>query len=329
MQELTRPETNNRPPHSAWKFVRGLVPILLLTAVLWTTDWNDMVSQARSADPLLLAGAVVLYQLAVLVQGWRWHVLAASDNSHWPRGRMQLINYISTFFDGFTPGKLGSDAFRLASFRNTGRIHHLVMSLLALRLHGMAASFVVAAVAGGVVLSIKHGWLKTGLPWLGGLVLLMIVSAKFYQVIRKGTVAVKYGRKGLLQSAAVQLSRAHDAVVSMFTSRRTLHRSNALVLLYTLLIVATYYCTGLAFKMTLPFQNYLAVVPLLVLASVAPITIQGRGLVEVIALGCWQGARASQEQILLTCFTVFAIMIVQGLMGGAVWVVSRSRIRRS
>lgn len=306
------------------RIVRTIVPILLLGAVLWTTDWPHLRECTRTADPGLLASAFAVYLAAVLVQGWRWHVLARSDGGDWPRWRMQRVNFVSMFFDSFTPGKLGSDAYRLATFRHTGRIHHLVVSLLALRLHGMAVSFVVAAVVGTIVLSIKHGWSRVALPAAVAATLLVPILMKSYSSIRKGTLHLKYNKRGLIQSVAVQISKAHDAIKAMFSNRRTLHESNLLALLYTLLLVTTYWLTGLAFGMKLPFQNYLAVVPLLILASVLPITIQGRGLTEVVAISLWQGRRASQEQILLTCLSVFAIMVLQGLIGGMIWVFSRT-----
>jgi glycosyltransferase 2 family protein len=305
------------------RVIRTLVPLMLLGAILWTTNWMDIVDHTRGANPYLLAAAFAIYQVAVLVQGWRWYVLVSSDGSNWPLGRMQLVNYSSMFFDSFTPGKLGSDAYRVASLRERGRTPYLIISLLALRLHGMAASFVMAAVVGTIVLSIKHGWLKVAVPSAFAAIVVTIVITKSYAIARKGTVHLKYNGTGFLKSLAAQLSRAHDAVKEIFSNKKTLHNSNMLALVYTLLLVSTYWLTGLAFGMTLPYQNYMAVVPLLVLASVMPITIQGRGLIEVIAISCWQGLRASQEQVVLTCITVFAIMIIQGLLGGIVWVLTR------
>ncbi len=314
------------PPRSRLRrsLATGL-PLALLGFILWYTDWADMLDHARRADPTLLCGAFLLYQLVVLIQGWRWQIVAASDGEHWPVGRMQFVNYVSMFFDSFTPGKLGSDAYRLAAMRRPGKVHHLVMSLLALRLHGMAANFVVAGVVGTIVLTIKHGWLKAAVPGAAIALALLLAIRPAYNAARRGTLHVKRTRSGFAQALALQLQKAHDAIKSMFADRRTRRASNVLVLAYTLAFVAVYWLVGRAFGMTLPFANYLAVVPLLVLASVIPISIQGRGLTEALAIGLWQGARASQEQILLTCLTVFAVMIVQGLIGGAIWVATRHR----
>lgn len=321
---------DTRPPRSRLRLAltTGL-PLALLGFILWYTDWADMFDHARRADPLLLFSAFMLYQLVVLIQGWRWQIVAASDGEHWPIGRMQFVNYVSMFFDSFTPGKLGSDAYRLAAMRRPGKVHHLVMSLLALRLHGMAANFVVSGVVGTIVLTVKHGWLKAAVPGAVIALVLFLAVRPAYNAARRGTLHIKRTRAGFAQALALQIQKAHDAIRSMFADRRTRRASNALVLIYTMAIVAVYWLVGRAFGMTLPFANYLAVVPLLVLASVIPISIQGRGLTEALAIGLWQGARASQEQILLTCLTVFAVMIVQGLIGGAIWVATRHRAASS
>lgn len=321
------PDDITTPRRRLLTVCRYLFPLLLLGAILWTTDWAHLKECTRGADPVLLVAAFLLYQAAVVIQGWRWHDLLQSDQSRWPFWRVQRVNYISMFFDAFTPGKLGSDAFRVAAFRSTGRIHHLVVSLLALRLHAMAANIVLAALVGGVVLTIKHGWLKVALPEVIIIALLIWLIPRVYQLIRKGTLHVKYNSTGLRQRFAAQLSRAHDAVKSIFKTPRTLRNSTILVTIYMLFLVSTYHLTGLAFGMTLPFSSYLAVVPLLILASVIPVSIQGRGLTELIAIGLWQGKRASQEQILLTCLAVFAIVVVQGLIGGAFWALTPGRPR--
>lgn len=321
------PDDIKAPRRRLLTVCRYLLPLLLLGAILWTTDWAHLKECTRRADPVLLIAAFLLYQAAVVIQGWRWHDLLQSDQSHWPFWRVQRVNYISMFFDAFTPGKLGSDAFRVAAFRSTGRIHHLVVSLLALRLHAMAANIVLAALVGGVVLTIKHGWLKVALPETIIIALMIWLIPRVYQLVRKGTLHVKYNSTGLRQRFAVQLSRAHDAVKSIFKTPRTLRNSTILVTIYMLVLVSTYHLAGLAFGMRLPFSSYLAVVPLLILASVIPISIQGRGLTELIAIGLWQGKRASQEQILLTCLAVFAIVVVQGLIGGAFWALTPGRPR--
>ncbi|MBK8270397.1 MAG: flippase-like domain-containing protein [Planctomycetes bacterium] len=188
-------------PRVLWKVVRTIIPISLLTFVFLTTDWSALVQTAGRAHSTPLIGAFMLYQVAILIQGSRWHVLISADGGNWPWKRVQWTNYTSTFFDGFTPGKLGSDAFRVACFRDTGKIHHLVISLLTLRLHGMAASFFMAAIVGTIVLSIKHGWLKVALPSALAAIAFAVLLGISYRFVRKGTLHVKYNNTGIKQKS--------------------------------------------------------------------------------------------------------------------------------
>ncbi|HWL92751.1 MAG TPA: lysylphosphatidylglycerol synthase transmembrane domain-containing protein [Phycisphaerae bacterium] len=316
-------DTPARPGRLGW--LRAVLPIVLLGIVLFYTDWQNMLAHAREANQPLLWSAFILYQLVVLLQGWRWQIVARSDGGDWPLWRMQYINYISMFFDSFTPGKLGSDAYRMAAMHRNGRVHHLLMSLLALRMHGMAASIVLAGVTGAIVLSFKHGWEKVGLPAALFAIMLIFVGPRLYRALRVRNLQVRYSKNRWAQAFAWQVKKTHDAIVEMFAQRQTRRWSNWLVLIYLLGMVTVYWLVGQAFGMTLPYSSYLAGVPVLILASVLPISIQGRGLTEVIAIGLWQGRRASQEQILLACLTVFAIMVLQGLIGGLIWAAGRGK----
>ena len=307
-----------------WLLCRIAVPVLILAAVLATRNWGRLVSLVQQADYRLLAAAFVLYLTAVIIQGWRWGVLLNSDGGQWPYRRLLSVHFIAMFFDIFTPGKLGSDAYRLAAIRRPGRMHHMVMTLVAMRMQGLGASLLLASVTGSIILGKQYG---TGPVAAIAIVLILALGVSAYGLHRLGTAGAKRlsAGHGIWASVGTHLQRAIDAFNAILVKARTLAVSGALVIVYLLVVISIFALVGRAFQMDLAYSSYLCVVPILLIAAVIPISIQGRGIVEVLAILLWQGQRATSEQIVLTCLAVYALGLTQALLGGGAWLILRNR----
>ncbi len=305
-----------------WLTVRFVVPVLILAAILWTTDWQKLRSLVTGADRGLLLAALVTFNAAVIIQGGRWHVLLSSDSGRWPIFRVYLLHYVAMFFDLFTPGKIAGDAYRIATMQQPGRMHHMVISLVAMRLHGLSNGILLSLIAGTFLLGERYGPMVVVPATLGVLGLLTWGTWHLYRAGSAGAARLRT-RSGFWGKTGSHLEKADEAFRSIVSNRRTLVVSCILVMVYMLLIVSMYALVGRAFGMRMPFWNYLAVVPILSVVAAVPISIQGRGVIEVIALALWAGPGRSAEQIVLTCLTVAAVTWAQGVFAGVAWMCLR------
>ncbi len=301
---------------------RVLIPAFILAVVFWATDWRELTNLISGADLRLLIGAFVIFNIAMFLQGWRWHVLLASNRERWPFWRLQVVHFTAMFFDIIAPGKLGSDAYRIAALRRPGRMHHMVISLVGLRLHGLSAGILCALTAATVLLWTRHGPLASLVPAVLVPAALLLIVLLLHRIGAAGTKRLSKSG-GASIAVADHLARAGKAFRNIISQRRTLAFSCILVLIYMLTIISVYATAGRAFDIQLRFWSYLAVVPMLLVAAAVPISIHGRGITEVIAILMWEGPRASKEQILLTCLAVGALFLAQGMLGGIVWIAMR------
>ncbi len=320
-----RDDSGTRRP--LWMLVRAAVLVAALAFVLGSADWQELGSLASGANVTLLLAAFGLFNVAMFIQGWRWHVLLDSDRGGWPFWRVQAIHFAAFFFDIFAPGKLGSDTYRIAALRRPGRMHHMVISIVGLRLHGLSAGICCAVVAGAILVGTKHGPLAALALGIGVPAALVLAVLGAYRSGAAGTRRLS-STEGAWKTVASHLNRADDAMRNIVSQRRTLVVSCTLVAVYMLTIISVYAVAGRAFDMQLRFWSYLAVVPMLLVAAAVPITIHGRGITEAIAILMWQGPLASREQILLTCLAVGVLLVLQGLVGGLVWVAIRRTERK-
>ncbi len=306
--------------------MRFVVPAAIFAVVLWIVDWGKIRVVLANADYALLTVGFGVYLVTVFVQGTRWYALAGSDGQTWPFWRMQRANFVAMFFDLFTPGKLGSDAYRVMFFRKERNVHHVVSALVVMRMQGLIVSSLTVGVVAFALPDPGRGYVELATLCLaagiGGLVVTGLLMRKQDGPpceTRTSGVRSLPGRV-LLHGRSVA-----TAMREMHGNHLALLAAGALMVLFLLVAATTFAVVGHAFGMDLPFGRYLFGVPLLMLASVIPITVHGRGISELIALQIWVGPGASTEQVFLATVAVYVLALLQGLLAGLYW----SALRRS
>ena len=300
--------------------VRIATPVLLLVVVFRWVDWDRFFSVLAQADYALMGVGFALYLGAVFLQGWRWHILLSADGIGKPFLLFQTVNYAANFFDLFTPGKLGSDVYRVVCFRTEVRVHDMISALCTLRLQGLLFNLALVAIT-AVYYFRWIGIALLALVLIG--VSLLIVPVGLLRRVSDG-LRVRWRGKSKGGFMADQVCDHLAALLNAFQvlqrNRTTMVSTTVLAGVATLLSILIYMVIGQAFHMKLEFTGYLLVVPLLTVASVLPVTIHGRGVTEALALFFWLGPDASVEQILLTCLAVYVVVLGHGLLGGLVWI---------
>lgn len=303
-------------------FARIVFSLILLGAVFAQVNWSVIAEVYTKADLSLLAIPFLLYLVTVFLQGVRWHIFLKSDNGQWLFWKVQFVNFIAFFHDLYIPGKVGSDAYRLIFFRKEKNVHHVVASLLCLRLQGLAISAISAGLAFLLLLDL-HTWriasvcLFIILILVGGIVARKAVCHWIANSIQVGTGPAGGAIKDHIFKAATTIEQVLQKPISFAASF-------LVGFIFILFVVLIYFSCGIAFHLSLPFGTYLLSVPILILVSVLPVTLHGRGITELLAIYFWQGPSAGKEQIVLTCLAVYLLIVFQGLMSGLFWVVLRS-----
>ena len=301
-----------------WRLIRIIVPIALLTWVFRGVDWSSFKEIWGEADRRWLLAGFGLYLGAVFLQGSRLYALLGSDGMRRNFLHLQLVNSLAMFFDTFTPGKLGSDGYRVVTLRAQGGASHIISALIALRLQGLLTSIACAAAA--VVLLFGGTGPIAGFILAAALLaaILVVLAPKAHRLLKDLAHHLQLGR-GMGHSIG---SRLGDFTFAMGNMRRRpgmLGLTFALAVIFILVNACIYAVVGKAFHLELTFTAYLGVVPVLLVASVLPITIHGRGLTEFLAVSLWLSDSVSREQILVTVLAVYAIALIHSLLNGIAW----------
>ena len=306
--------------------IRVLVAVGLTALILWQSDPRAVWLAARGADWAFILVACALVAVDRVLMAYRWWTLLAPLNDEGRDGRPPMatvmrIFFISTFVGTFLPASVGGDAVRAygLSKEGVGGVD-AVASVLMDRLLGVVSILMVAIA--GAVLARDLIDIRALFP---ALAILMVACAAALAVVFSPRAAVAIA--GLL----ARLPRGRDTgnrLVTAIQRYARFHLPMANVLLCSIAVqvlrVLQTYFLGLALGLAVPLGVYFALVPIILLIVLMPVTINGIGTTQAgfVWLFGRAGVAAGPAFALSVLFLGIAVI---GNLPGAVMYLSRSR----
>lgn len=253
-----------------------------------------LVRLVREANPLYLLIALLLLPVSYLITSRRWHMLLEALDIHMGQGRAFVLNMVGSFYNSFMPGSTGGDLIKAYyASKNTTHKARAVMSVIIDRVVGLVALILLGGVMAAVQWQIPT--CRRVALVSGGLILLTVAGlwVFYHPELRRAS-----GLEWLLKKMPMQ-RHVHKAVEAMeMYGRKPGIVLAALVMTFpvhmTTIISATF--AGKAFGLTLTPLYYWAIVPVITLVGAIPISPQGAGVMEAMAVELThrQGVAVSQ-----------------------------------
>jgi hypothetical protein len=253
-----------------------------------------LIRLVREANPLYLLIALMLLPISYFITSRRWHMLLETVDIHMGQGRSFVLNMVGSFYNSFMPGSTGGDLVKAYyASRHTTHRTRAVMSVIIDRILGLLALIILGGVMAAVQWQIptcRHVAIASGLLILATCIGLFV----FYHPDLRRRSGLEWTLKRLPMQHHI-----HRAVETMeIYGRRPWVSLAAIVMTFpvhmTTIISATF--AGKAFGLPLTAMYYWAVVPVITLAGAIPISPQGAGVMEPLAveLTRTQGVTVSQ-----------------------------------
>jgi len=269
---------NRRRAVPGRRWLQALVSVLLLALLLRGLDLGDAAARLARAQ-LGWVGLVLLLMLAEGVYGaYKWWVLLRVRHPTLSLGLVVRITFMGSFAGQFLPGSAGMELLRgYGLARSTGDPTTSFTSILMDRIAGLAGLMLV--VLAGSLLDPRSP-LPHAEPWaLGGLAALALGFG-----LASAPAARRLADR-LLRS--LRFERLRRPVAGIFERLEGFRRQpgllgRALLLAVgnTLLRVAVVMAAAAAIGLAAPPPAYLVVVPLVIFATMAPVSLGGLGVRE-------------------------------------------------
>jgi uncharacterized protein (TIRG00374 family) len=301
-----------------------LIAVGLTALLLWQSDPPAVWEAARDADFRFILLACGLVAIDRVLMAYRWLTLLSplDPASRPPFGVIMRIFFVSTFVGTFLPASVGGDAVRAygLSKEGVGGVD-AVASVLMDRLLGVV-SILIVAVAGAVLARhlIDIRALFPALALLTALCAfaLTVVFSPRAAVVTAGVLALlPRGRETghRLATAIQRYAELHGTMANVLVCS---------VAVQVLRVLQTY-CLGIALGLALPLGVYFALVPIILLIVLMPITINGIGTTQAGFVWLFGRAGVGNAPAFALSVLFLAIAVVGNLPGGLLYLSGKGR----
>lgn len=282
-----------------------------LLALLWqVADGAQAARHLAGADPRWIVAAVAALVLQTGLSALRWRLTAAQLGIHLGRRAALREYFLSQIVNQLLPGGMLGDAGRAVRARGQAGLLASGQAVVLERLAGQIALLAVLGLTLAVTLAAPGGFV-----WPGWLLLSVIGLLAACLAL---PLAIRLGAQRLPGRGGRDLLRLARLFAQALTAPAVRWPQIGLSLGTALSNIAAFTFCAWAVGAALPVAAALALVPLILLAMVIPLTISGWGLREGAAAALFPLAGAGASEGLAASVAFGLVFLVSALPGAVV-----------
>ncbi len=319
-QSVSRPD----PPRKRLRgFLQVGISAVLLAVALRQVGWAELTEALAQIKLSWLAAAWGLFLLGVVVRAYRWQVLLRGLGVDRPLAELTLWYFVGGFFNVLLPTGFGGDAVRVVELaQDTQRVGPVLNSVVVDRYLGLLSLLIMGLIAGLLRPDLASPSLVGLLAVLasGGITAAWLLTRPWWRAAASGDSRwARWLRKTKATDVAAGLtSYRRGAVVQAFL----------VSVVFNLMQIGWNVLIGLGLGLHLPIVFYFVIVPLTSAALLLP-AVGGLGVREVSYITLLGGAGVPQGIAMAFSLSIYAITVLTGLVGGAMYLVQGlNRTRR-
>lgn len=319
-----------RIPNWARLAVKAVVSTALMVFLLNKISISELIRLIAEIDLRLFAAAVGCFFLSNLLGSFQWHHLLGASGVSLEFGQTFRFYFVGLFFNNFLPANIGGDAVKVYDVTRAGSSVYQVIAVTLLdRILGVF-SLCLLAVISTIYLSRVDG-AGPYLVYLVVFVAFMMPAVAFY--FFKPVTKLVRRLVGLIRPLSLdsRISSVLDYLSEFKGRKRLIARLVGLSLVIQMLRVLTHVLVGLSLGVTLNFMvlcQFFVFVPLLGLAMIPPITINGLGIREALGIVLFANAGIGETDAFAMEFLTYFGSVAVSLVGLLFFVSRRSGQKR-
>jgi len=305
--------------------VKVAITAALYAAVFYTIDLAKIWARLQTARLEWVALGVAAYAGGQWLSAWRWWLLLRPVNLAVPYLRMVAFYFIGMFFNIFLPTIVGGDAVKaILLARETGAPARATMSVFMERNVGLFALLTIATAAAFVAPPVDvrgFNLLQLTLLVLAGFIAANIVLANrpAYRLVDYLVALTPLAR---IRSRAASL---YDAIVPYREARwrGVILAATAQSFLFQAVVILVVFLNANALGLSVPVAALAVFVPLISLAGMLPVSVNGLGIREALYLLLFGRIGVPADAAVSMALLYFAVTLAASLPGGIVYALQR------
>jgi len=307
MMDGAQQQRGVRPGRIAMGLLKLAAAVTLSWLVLRKIDFPRAFAIAESLSPALMAAAMGLLVIQAMLAAWRWSLIGGRGGVPLPPGPALRLFMISLFYNQTLPSTVPGDAARVWGAARFGGLQAAAVGVFLDRLLTLIALLLLTLVALALLALQSRG---DALLLAPSLVLAAILVAVAIAVRARDRLKLLLpGRAGALAG------RIGDAIQQLFSSR-DIFALGLLSLFIHGLGIGTFYVLAQGMALGLSPLGALITVPVVLLAALLPLSVNGWGIREatMILILAGFGIGRTEAATLSVIFGLFQLVL--GLAGG-------------
>lgn len=307
-----------------------LISVGLIAFALARANLGAVAEQLASARVWLVAVALVLYVIAIVVNGFKWQVLLRAQGIKIPFGAILRFIFVGFFFNNFLPANVGGDVMRgYGLARYTDRTADAAVSVIVDRVVGLTAYLSTAVAAAVVAVNLTgHGELQQ-VEWVAIIALLglMLGFALLLSRRLRGLISRVFAWRWLNPLAPLW-SRVSDAFNTYRFRYAALASAFGIALLGILCTTFVNWCLSQAMGGYMSLAAIFLFNPLIALVLMVPVSIGGIGVSQTAYPFFFGLAGVPADHALAVSLLIYAVAVVASLPGGLLWLRGRRGVAK-
>ncbi len=306
-------------------FLKIVISVGLIAYALARANLGTVASQLASAKLWLVIAALVLYMIAIVVNGLKWQVLLHAQGIRVPFSAMLQFLFVGFFFNNFLPANIGGDVMRgYGLARYTDRTADAAVSVIVDRVVGLTAYLSTAVIAAVVAVNLTGHNELAQVEWVAIIALLGLMLGFGLLLSRRlrGLISRMFAWRWLNPLAPLW-----DRVSAAFNAYR--FRYSALALAFGIALLGILCTTFVNWCLSQAMGGYMSLEaiflfnPLIALVLMIPISIGGIGVSQTAYPFFFSLAGVPADHSLAVSLMIYAVAVVASLPGGVLWLKGR------
>jgi uncharacterized membrane protein YbhN (UPF0104 family) len=307
--------------------LRVVVSVLLLAFVLSRVDLRMLLKTFASISPAVLLGAAILNLLAVVLISITLRLVLASHGAAVRLGTLVRFTLVGHFFNNIMPTSVGGDVMKAVLLGREVRDGGIAaLSVLETRVSNVTANVVFAGI--GLILASQVTEMPTPVV-VAVLVLLsgLVAAAVALPWLSRRMMFAPAAGAGLVARGRSLLARGAE----LYRKREGSSRRRAAVFLssaaYQTVGIAYAWMLGRAIGIDLPLSVFAALIPVISVAALIPVSFNGRGVIEGSFVFLFSRFGVSAELALGLSLVITLFNLLVSALGGLTLLVGASSSR--
>lgn len=296
-----------------------VVSVVLSIKILSTTNLSEIASTLHSVNLFLLLIAFLFYVLGYYLRAWRWWILLKTQDINVSKIYLLKSYMVGVFFNNFLPSIVGGDLSRAHDIWRQGSSKPSAIATVFIdRLLGFS---VLISFAAGALVLLQGFALNTASFYL--VLLLLLALFAIFQPIFTPFHSFLAVIPSLIPSSWKRLSRITNKFIASLQAfshqKAALIKALLLSLLVQTVVILHYYAIAQALGLLVPLRDFFFIIPLSALVTMLPISINAIGVRENVFAFFFASYGVLQSESIVFAWLVYAIVVVQGMLGGIIY----------